>query len=134
MNLIRPSRFETVSGAAFFFQILMAVPQRVDAVLRCEIHECRQRCLAKLGRTPERNFIFAIKLNRQQSGRFLREIPLLKICRPHKCRGQLYANSVHSLKLPYPRCIVMRFHPTPTAFPLLVKHLLWPDLEIAPVH
>jgi hypothetical protein len=43
MNRLRRSRFETVSGPAFLFQILVAVSQRLDTVLRGEIHESRQR-------------------------------------------------------------------------------------------
>ncbi len=38
MNLLLRSRFETISGSALFFQILVAVSQRRNTVLRGEIH------------------------------------------------------------------------------------------------
>jgi hypothetical protein len=39
MNLLQRSRVETVSATAFPFQILKAVSQRRDTVLRDEIYE-----------------------------------------------------------------------------------------------
>ena len=84
MNLLLRSRFETISGSALFFQILVAVSQRRNTVLRGEIHESRQRRLAQLSGASQRDLIFAIKLERQQSGSFLGEVALLQICCPQK--------------------------------------------------
>jgi hypothetical protein len=53
MNRLRQSRFETVGGPAFLFQILGAVSQRWDTVLRGEIHESRERRLAQLSGASE---------------------------------------------------------------------------------
>jgi hypothetical protein len=93
------SRTETLTGSAFFLQILEVVAQRGNRALCGEVHEGGERGLAELRRVAEGHLILAEQFKRKQTRSLLRKMGLVEAGGFQKRRGQFDALGFHALNV-----------------------------------